>query len=138
LLIALSAGGCGSTTSGLEGISCSTDSDCNSGLKCLPYRVYGEAGVPSDGGCPSIGNECLAPCNEDSDCTSQGPGLVCLSGCGGTSVCEAAVDLGLSQEDGGVEGSPEASSDATVTSDAPAETSSEGSAVEASAEASGD
>jgi hypothetical protein len=138
LLVALSPSGCGATTSGVEGITCSTDGDCNSGLKCLPYQVYGDAAVPSDGGCPSTGNECLAPCKSDSDCTSQGPGLVCFSACGGTAACEAAADLGIAQGDGGVEGSPEASGDASVTSDAPAEASSEGSAVEASAEASGD
>jgi hypothetical protein len=77
---------CGST-SGVEGISCSSDSDCNAGLACLPYMML------EDGGCTSSGNECLQRCKVDSDCAPMGVGLICFSSCGSQFVCEASAVL---------------------------------------------
>lgn len=105
------AGGCGETTSGIEGISCTQDSDCNSGLKCLPYEGFTDGGGGNDAGCASSGSECLAPCTTNADCTAAGPGLICFASCG-AGTCEAPGVLGvppLSAEAG-----PEAGSEASV------------------------
>jgi hypothetical protein len=79
-------GGCDSTSSAsAEGVPCSTDSDCTVGLECLAYYVM------ADGGCASLGNECLQPCQVNSDCASgpsQGLGLVCQTVCGALPACE--------------------------------------------------
>jgi hypothetical protein len=79
--------GCGSASGGAEGLSCSVDSDCFSDLACLPYMVT------TDGGCASLGNECLQRCQASSDCASgpsAGLGLVCQTACGTEPVCEGA------------------------------------------------
>jgi hypothetical protein len=90
-------GACGSTTSGVEGISCTSDSDCNQGLACLPYMAF------EDGGCTPIANECLQRCQADSDCEPMGVGLICFSSCGSQSVCEASnvLEGGVSTVEGG-------------------------------------
>ncbi len=112
------AAGC-DATSGAEGITCETDSDCTNGLKCLPaYTIV-------DGGCSSIGNECLQPCQTDPDCASgpsAGLGLACFTSCGSTPTCqeilyppEAGPDTATeAATDGSVDasGSPEATIDA--------------------------
>jgi hypothetical protein len=78
--------GCGSTSGGAEGLSCTVDSDCFTGLECLAYMVS------ADGGCASLGNQCLQPCQVDSDCAT-GPstglvGLFCQTACGTKPACE--------------------------------------------------
>jgi|HubBroStandDraft_1064217.scaffolds.fasta_scaffold435884_2 hypothetical protein len=80
--------GCSSPSGGAEGLSCSVDSDCFNGLECLPYMMSAE------GGCASLGNQCLQPCQTDSDCTT-GPstgliGLFCQTTCGAKPACEQA------------------------------------------------
>jgi hypothetical protein len=87
VLAATYCAGCSSTSGGAEGLSCSVDSDCFNGLACLPYMVS------ADGGCASLGNECLQPCQADSDCAtgpSIGLGLVCQTACGTKPACEQA------------------------------------------------
>jgi hypothetical protein len=87
LVAAGCSAGCGSTSGGAEGLSCAVDSDCFSGLACLPYMVT------TDGGCASLGNECLQRCQTNSDCASGpsvGLGLVCQTACGAKPACEAA------------------------------------------------
>jgi hypothetical protein len=74
---------CGPTTSGIEGISCTSDSDCNTGLKCLAYYPAPDSGA--DGGCTQYGSVCLEPCTTASDCTQQGD--VCAMGCAGPLAC---------------------------------------------------
>jgi hypothetical protein len=83
LATALAIGGCGATTTGLQGISCKVDADCNSGLSCL--TVYSEGDAGEDAGCSSIGAECLQRCKTNSDCTEQG--YLCFTGCGGAPAC---------------------------------------------------
>ncbi len=87
LLAASCCASCGSTSAGVEGLSCSVDGDCFSGLACLPYMVT------TDGGCASLGSECLQPCQTNSDCASgpsTGLGLVCQTACGAKPACETA------------------------------------------------
>jgi hypothetical protein len=87
VLVASYCASCSSTSGGAEGLSCSVDSDCFNGLECLPYMVN------ADGGCASLGNECLQPCQTDSDCAtgpSIGLGLVCQTACGTKPACEQA------------------------------------------------
>jgi hypothetical protein len=91
LLSLLPSGGCGPTLSGIEGVPCHSDGDCNAGLSCLPYHVLSDGGG-TDGGCASVGNECLRPCRDSADCT-EGPGLTCVTFCGGTGACEATSDV---------------------------------------------
>jgi hypothetical protein len=85
-LAAGACAGCDTTSSAnAEGVPCSADSDCVGGLECLAYYVM------ADGGCASLGNECLQPCQVSSDCASgpsQGLGLVCQTACGATPACE--------------------------------------------------
>jgi hypothetical protein len=67
-------------------VPCSADSDCVDGLECLAYYVI------ADGGCASLGNECLQSCQVNSDCASgpsEGLGLVCQTICGAAPACEA-------------------------------------------------
>src|ERR1017187_972715 len=66
LATALAIAACSPVTSGVQGISCTTDGDCNSGLSCLTFYVAGDAG---DGGCSSSGRVCQQACKSDSDCT---------------------------------------------------------------------
>jgi hypothetical protein len=86
-----SAGGCGPTLSGIEGIACVSDSDCNPGLQCLSYKVFADGGR-ADAGCVSGNKACLRPCRSNADCR-EGPGLTCVTFCGGTAACEAASDV---------------------------------------------
>jgi hypothetical protein len=79
-------GACGAKTSGLEGISCSADSDCNAGLKCLAYAVMVDGG--GDGGCTSLGKVCVQPCTIDADCGSLDAGFTCSTGCNASAVCQ--------------------------------------------------
>jgi hypothetical protein len=90
LLVLGSAGGCGSANSGIQGVSCAADGDCNPGLQCLPYQVFGDGSAA----CGSLGRECLKPCHTDADCKAQGPGLVCFTACGSTAACEDPSTLG--------------------------------------------
>src|ERR1700722_10129841 len=71
-------GACGPKTSGLEGISCSGDTDCGAGLKCLAYAVMVDGGA--DGGCTSLGKVCVQPCTTDTDCGSLDAGFTCPAG----------------------------------------------------------
>src|SRR5580658_5653417 len=108
VLIAGYGAGCGPAASGAEGISCAVDSDCYGGLKRLPYFVT------ADGGCVSIGNECLQPCQVDSDCASgvsAGLGLVCQTLCGTMPACEVVV-----YPEGGTDAATDSSVDATDSS----------------------
>jgi hypothetical protein len=86
---AIVVGGCGPTTSGIQGIACTQDSDCNTGLSCLNSLVQGDGG--DDGGCTSIGSQCLEPCHSDTDCTEQG--YFCFTACGGTPACLPVVSV---------------------------------------------
>jgi hypothetical protein len=113
VLVLCLASGCGPTTSGIQGITCTADGDCNPGLKCLPYQIFGDGGA-----CASTGRECLTPCRADADCKGQSVGLVCFTACGGMAVCEDPATLG-STADGGAEGGPDAASEAAA--DAPSE-----------------
>jgi hypothetical protein len=110
LLVVLIA--CGPGSSGLQGVSCTEDRDCGSGLRCLTESL-----PSTDGGCTGLGKECLTLCSTDTECTtSLGPGYACSSGPCGADVptCQA---LASSPEDSG--GSLEATvpSDATGPSD---------------------
>jgi len=89
---------CGPTTSGVQGISCTSDSDCNSGLKCLAYYQVTDSGT--DGGCDQFGSVCQQPCKSSSDCTEEG--YVCTSSCGDVTSCQ----LGFA--------GPDAATDATT------------------------
>ena len=80
------ASACGSSEAGIQGVSCSSDGDCNGGLQCLPYQASADAGV--DAGCAPVDRRCLKPCRADSDCTAQGPGLFCVMACSGKAACE--------------------------------------------------
>jgi len=82
----IATGACGPNTSGLQGISCSSDSDCNSGLKCLAYYLETDSGA--DGGCGQFGSVCQQPCKITSDCTEEG--FVCVSSCGDVAACQLA------------------------------------------------
>jgi hypothetical protein len=99
---------CGPKSSGIAGISCSQDSDCNAGLACLDFEVPSDGGA--DAGCSSLGKECLQPCGTTLDCATGGPGLVCFASCGGTPACEPA---GFD----GIPGDADATTDAEVTGD---------------------
>jgi len=83
LAAAVVIAGCGPVTSGVQGISCKVNTDCNSGLSCL--TIYAEGDASGDGGCSSVGAECLQPCKTNSDCTEQG--YVCLAACEGSPAC---------------------------------------------------
>lgn len=105
---------CNQSTPDLEGFSCTSDGDCNAGLKCLPYLGLNDGGLEgaglADGGavdgggdagsdapaCFSSGNECLVPCHSDSDCRKP---LVCFTACG-QSACEAPGLMGVPAEAG--------------------------------------
>jgi hypothetical protein len=78
------AAGCGPVTSGTEGVSCTQQSDCNTGLTCLPYLQINE----TDGGCAALGTVCLQKCATDEDCANVASGFTCMTACGGTPVCE--------------------------------------------------
>jgi hypothetical protein len=103
--VAMAIGGCGPTTSGIQGISCKVNTDCNSGLSCL--TVYVEADAGEDAGCTSAGAECLQPCKTNSDCTEQG--YVCFTACGGTPACLP----GYAVTDAAADAAPDAVTDAT-------------------------
>ncbi len=106
LFAAMIVGGCGNTTSGIEGISCTAQSDCNSGLSCLDYYTEGDSGV--EAGCSSVGKVCLQPCTTSSDCTIEG--YVCFTACGGAPACLPASGTVAPPDDA----APESSADATI------------------------
>jgi hypothetical protein len=85
----LVAAGCGTATSGAEGISCTEQSDCNTGLACLPYLQINQ----EDGGCMMLATSCLQKCTTDEDCANLALGFVCMTACGGTPVCEPPMIL---------------------------------------------
>jgi len=98
---------CSPTTSGAPGISCTANADCGSGLRCLADAL------PADGGCESVGMECLEPCTTDAECTaSLGAGYTCSSGpCGAAiATCQPAQPA----TDGGSDAS--SASDAAIDS----------------------
>jgi hypothetical protein len=79
-------GGCDSgSLPGIQGIACRQTSDCNSGLECLEYMTE------VDGGCASLGMQCLLPCQTAADCTSAGSGFGCYAACGSEKVCQPAL-----------------------------------------------
>jgi hypothetical protein len=112
LTVALAtAGGCEPVTPGIEGISCTSDDNCNAGLKCLYYLQLG-AGL--DGGCSASGRLCLHPCQVDTDCQGYGEGVACLTACGGSPACEPIMVLDASAygaAESGPDGSGEGASD---------------------------
>jgi len=71
-----------STGAGGNGVGCSVDKDCATGLKCLPRPVS----FTPDAGCAFANTECLSECTEDSQCASLGGNLHCFLACGG--ICE--------------------------------------------------
>jgi hypothetical protein len=86
--VAASVGCDDASAPAVEGLACTTSRDCGNGLECLPYVI-----VVSDGGCSSLGNQCLQPCKVDPDCNSgpsQGLGLICQVICATASACEVA------------------------------------------------
>jgi hypothetical protein len=82
-IASLVAVGCGPVSSGAEGVSCTEQSDCSSGLTCLPFLQ-----VNADGGCASLATACLQKCETDEDCANLMPGFACMTSCEGTFVCE--------------------------------------------------
>jgi hypothetical protein len=123
------AGGCGPVSSGIEGVTCTQDSDCNPGLKCLAYEGFAEASAEGgdEGGvgpsCANGGNECLVPCHTNDDCNAAAAGLICFTSCG-ASACEAPGYLGVplveAGGDGEAGGDAEAGAESSVgTVDAP-------------------
>jgi hypothetical protein len=101
---AVAIGGCGATTSGIEGISCTTASDCNTGLSCLDYYTEGDSGT--EAGCGSVGTVCLQPCTTTSDCTVQG--YACFTACGGAGACLPGSTTVTTPSDAGVESGADA------------------------------
>jgi hypothetical protein len=88
-------GGCDSgSLPTFQGADCKQTSDCNSGLQCLDYATV------VDGGCTSLGMQCVQTCLSSSDCTSAGAGFGCYSVCGGPAVCQPAV---AGEPDGGTD-----------------------------------
>jgi len=86
LLVALVLPGCDSgSLPGFLGISCGQTSDCNSGLQCLDYMAV------VDGGCTSLGKQCLLPCQTAADCASAGAGFGCYAACGTQTVCQPTL-----------------------------------------------
>jgi hypothetical protein len=82
-------GACAPATSGAEGITCTTDSNCGSGLKCLSFR-YVDGGA--EGGCSTAGQACLKPCQTNADCAPDDAGFgECITSCGGQAACEPAM-----------------------------------------------
>jgi hypothetical protein len=77
---------------GFQGESCRQASDCNSGLQCLDYSTV------VDGGCVSLGLQCLQPCQASTDCGSAGSGFGCYAACGTEAVCQPALP---GMQDGG-------------------------------------
>jgi len=88
VIASLVAAGCSPVTSGSEGVSCTEQSDCNSGLTCLPYLQ-----VNADGGCASLATACLQKCETNEDCANLAPGFACMTSCGGAFVCEPEMVL---------------------------------------------
>ncbi|HSY25638.1 MAG TPA: hypothetical protein VK841_26145 [Polyangiaceae bacterium] len=81
---------CTPASSGLPYVSCTEDSDCNTGLRCLTNSL-----PELDGGCTSVGMECVQPCSQDSECTATlGSGYACLQGPCGASIpiCQPIVE----------------------------------------------
>jgi hypothetical protein len=97
---------CGPTSSGVDGVGCNQDSDCNEGLQCLSESLPGIFfdAAPLDGGCESIGSVCLTPCSTDADCNAAlGSGYFCsASGCGAAiPTCQPIVDVSDGGDDAG-------------------------------------
>jgi hypothetical protein len=91
LVVALA---CSPTTSGAPGITCTSSTQCGSGLQCLADSL------PADGGCESVGMECLQPCSSNVECDSVlGPGYTCSQGPCGASI--ATCQPALQASDGG-------------------------------------
>jgi hypothetical protein len=85
-------------TSGIQGISCTADGDCNGGLKCLELDLPPDSGT--DAGCNSSGKRCLIPCTTNAECANAGPGLTCFAGCTGVPACvpeSYVVPLGVTR-----------------------------------------
>jgi hypothetical protein len=89
--ILLSGMACSPATSGIQGIFCTADSDCNSGLKCLEFDPPPDGGT--DAGCISSGKRCLTPCTTNAECANAGPGLTCVAGCTGVPACVPESDV---------------------------------------------
>jgi hypothetical protein len=100
---------CTPASSGLPYVSCTEDSDCNTGLRCLTNSL-----PELDGGCTGVGMECVQPCSQDSECTTTlGPGYACLKGPCGASV---PICQPFFEEDGASSAATDVSaSDATMT-----------------------
>lgn len=105
----LLAEGCSPVTSGAEGVSCTDQSDCNTGLTCLPYLQ-----INADGGCASLATACLQKCAMNEDCVNY-LGFTCMTSCGGTPVCEPEMiftDMDASAPPDADAGSPADAADA--------------------------
>lgn len=68
---------------GSPSTTCSTTADCNTGLSCLGFAQF------DDAGCTEVGKACSTPCQTDADCAKLGPKQVCFAGCGATKFCGA-------------------------------------------------
>jgi hypothetical protein len=112
VIASLVAAGCSPVSSGAEGVSCTEQSDCNSGLTCLPYLQ-----INADGGCASLATACLQKCETNEDCANLAPGFACMTSCGGTFACEPEMIFTDTDTDAGAvadadAGSPRDAADA--------------------------
>jgi hypothetical protein len=82
------AAGCGPVTSGVQGVSCTDQSDCSDGLECLPIIQI------TDAGCQTLSSACQQKCTTNQDCVNSGADFTCLTECGGTAVCEPQMIFG--------------------------------------------
>ncbi len=77
LLLWLAA--CSSSSSpGAASTGCKTSSDCGSGLSCIGFATF------SDAGCTQGQKACSKTCSSDTDCASLGANYKCFSGCPGS------------------------------------------------------
>jgi hypothetical protein len=89
LVLLVTLTGCGPivATSNLPpSASCTTDSQCASGLTCRPLGQFS-----SDGGCSEVGKVCSKSCGVDGDCaglpTTGFSSFRCFGACDGSKSC---------------------------------------------------
>lgn len=77
VLIVLPA--CGSSAApGAASTGCKTNTDCGSGLSCIGFATF------TDAGCTESTKACSKTCTSDTDCTSLGAKYKCFSSCPGS------------------------------------------------------